>query len=129
MFALLHISVQLISVFRLLHEMRLLLVCLTTSYDVIYMYVISIPISSSGHFDYVPVNKTVSFHGSQVHCVNIQIVHDELTETEESFYVEVMVESRKLVSLLVIISSNSEYNKVTCDTHLYTVLISVYVVM
>ena len=120
MFALLHISVQLISVFRLLHEMRLLLVCLTTSYDVIYMYVISIPISSSGHFDYVPVNKTVSFNGSQVHCVNIQIVNDELTENDESFYVEVMVESRKLVSLLVIISSNSEYNTVMYDTDLYS---------
>ena len=110
MFALLHISLEIISVFRLLHEMILLLVCLTTSYDVIYMYVISIPISSSGHFDYVPVNKTVSFHGSQVHCVNIQIVNDELTETDEGFYVEVMVESRKLVSLRVIISHNSEYN-------------------
>ena len=120
MFALLHISVQLISVFRLLHEMRLLLVCLTTSYDVIYMYVIVIPISSSGHFDYVPVNKTVSFHGSQVHCVNIQIVNDELTETDESFYVEVMVESRKLVSLLVVIFSNSEYNTVMYDTDLYS---------
>ena len=84
------------------------------------MYVISIPISSSGHFDYVPVNKTVSFSGSQVHCVNIQIVNDELTETDESFYVEVMVESRKLVSLLVIISSNSEYNTVMYDTDLYS---------
>ena len=120
MFALLHISVQPISVFRLLHEMRLLLVCLTTSYDVIYMYVIVIPISSSGHFDYVPVNKTVSFHGSQVHCVNIKIVNHELTENDESFYVEVMVESRKLVSLLVVISSNSEYNTVMCDTDLYS---------
>ena len=109
MFALLHISVHLISVFRLLHKMRLLLVCLTTSYDVIYMYVISIPISSSGHFDYVPVNKTVSFHGSQVHCVNIQIVNDELIESDESFYVEVMVGSRTLVFLQVIITQDSEY--------------------
>ena len=67
--------------------MTLPLVCLTTSYDVIYMYVIVIPISSSGRFDYVPVSKTVSFHGSQVHCVNIQIVNDELTETDEGFYV------------------------------------------
>ena len=50
------------------------------------------------------MNKTVSFHGRQVHCVNIEIVNDELTETDESFYVEVMVESRKLVSLQVIIS-------------------------
>ena len=82
------------------------------SYDVMYMYVISIPISSLGHFDYVPVNKTVSFHGRQVHCVNIQIVNDELTENDERFYVEVMVESRKLVSLLVIISQDSKYKSI-----------------
>ena len=54
------------------------------------------------------MNKIVSFHGSQVHCVNIQIVNDELTENDEKFYVEVMVESRKLLSLQVIISHISE---------------------
>ena len=72
------------------------------------MYVISIPISSSGHFDYVPVNKIVSFHGSQVHCVNIQIVNDELIETDERFYVEVVLEIRRLLSIQVIISQDSE---------------------
>ena len=71
---------------------------------------ISIPISSSGHFDYVPVNKTVSFNGSQVHCVNIQIVNDELTENDERFYVQVVVESRQLLSLQVIISHKGECN-------------------
>ena len=74
---------------------------------------IFIPISSSGHFDYVPVDKTVSFHGSQVHCVNIQIVNDELTENDERFYVEVVVESRKLLSMQVIISQDSEYRSMT----------------
>ena len=94
------------------------------------MYLISIPISSSGHFDYVPVNKTVSFHGSQVHCVNIQIVNDELTENDERLYVEVMVESRKLLSLQVIISHKGEVQYLTAFVILiYTVLHTIYVVM
>ena len=69
-----------------------------------------ISISSSGHFDYVPVNKTVSFHGRRAHCVIIQIVNDQLTENDERFYVEVVFKSRKLLSLQVTIFHNSEYS-------------------
>ena len=73
------------------------------------MYVIFIPMSSSGHFDYVPVNQIVSFEGSQTYCVNIQIVDDRLTESDEKFYVDVVVGSSKFLSLRVIIQ-DSEYS-------------------
>ena len=59
--------------------------------------------------DYVPVNKTISFDGSEPsQCVEILIVNDELTEGVESFAVDVMTGNVLLSSTNVIISGNSE---------------------
>ena len=63
---------------------------------------------TSGNFDYVPVNKTVSFESELSQCVDILIVNDDLTEADESFIVNLLSGSDVVSSAHVIISSNSK---------------------
>ena len=63
----------------------------------------------SGSFDYVPVNKTVSFSSDQLQCVSVSVVSDELSEGQESFTVNLISGGVVVSSALVIISSNSEF--------------------
>ena len=44
----------------------------------------------AGNFDYVPVNKEVSFDQGDTQCVDIQIINDGLTEGDEVFAVDLM---------------------------------------
>ena len=74
-----------------------------------YIPVLVIFLNFQGNFDYVAVNKTISFDGSEPsQCVEILIVNDELTEGVESFAVDVMTGNVLLSSTNVIISGNSE---------------------
>ena len=81
---------------------------LVGSYTCSYNHTCDI-LNFQGNFDYVPVNKTISFDGSEPsQCVDILIVNDELTEGDESFAVDVMTGNVLLSSTNVIISGNSE---------------------
>ena len=63
---------------------------------------------TSGDFDYVPVNKTVSFESDLSQCVDILIVNDELIEVNESFTVNLMSGNEIVSSTRIIITSNSK---------------------
>ena len=54
------------------------------------------------------MNVPIVFESEQTHCTDITILNDGLTEGEETFIVQVMVDGNVLSSVSVIISSNSE---------------------
>ena len=54
------------------------------------------------------MNVPTVFESGQTHCTDISILNDGLTEGEETFIVQVMVDGNVLSSSSVIIASNSE---------------------
>ena len=64
-------------------------------------------ILSTENFDYVPVDKMVSFQQGQ--CVNVTILSNDLSEGAESFRVYVFSSSSSHVTMAVVwIMNNSE---------------------
>ena len=60
----------------------------------------------SANFDYVPVNKTVSFESELSQCVDILIVNDDLIEAKETFTVSLLSGREAVSSVNVIITNN-----------------------
>ena len=77
--------------------------------QIVSLYCMNYCISfTSGNFDFVPVNETVSFKNELSQCVDILIVNDELVEGNESFTVDLMSGNETVSSIHVIISSDSK---------------------
>ena len=67
-------------------------------------------ILSTENFDYVPVDKMVSFQQGQLtRCVNVTILSDDLSEGDKSFRVYLFSSSSSHVTMAVVwIVRNSE---------------------